>query len=80
MLQVVCRNTNRTSYVLGEITRQEAELAAGEDPAFNGIGIYLMVSDPERLDEPARVLAKFISEDAALHLANFFRANGFLER
>ena len=73
MFQVVARNTNRTSYVLGEITAQEAELAVSEDPAFTGKGVYLMVADNEKPRAPARVLAKFASEEAAAHLAAFFR-------
>ena len=80
MFQVVARNTEKTSYVLGEITAQEAELAVGEDPAFTGRGLYLMLAENENPHAPARVLAKFASEDAAAQLANFFRLNGFLER
>ena len=80
MFQVVARNTNRTSYVLGEITMQEAELAAHDDPAVTFQGLYLMEVDNGAPQEPARVLAKFTSEEAALSLATFFRSNGLLER
>ena len=38
-----------------------------------------MEVDNETPNEPARVLAKFASEEAALNLANFLRSNGFLE-
>ena len=79
MFQVVARNTNRTSYVLGEITTQEAELAAYDDSAFTCQGLYLMEVDKETPREPARVLAKFASEEAALNVANFLRSNGLLE-
>lgn len=79
MLQIVARNTNRTSYVLGEITAQESELVCNEDPAFTRHGLYLMVVDNENPRAPARVLAKFVSEDAAINLAEFFRSNGFLD-
>ena len=80
MFQVVARNTNRTSYVVGEITDQEAELAVDDDSIFTRQGLYLMVVDNETPHKPARVLAKFMSEAAAENLAIFFRSNGFLER
>ena len=79
MFQVVARNTNRRSYVLGEITTKEAELAAYDDSAFTHHGLYLMEVDNDAPREPARVLAKFTSEEAALNLAAFLRSNGFLE-
>ena len=80
MLITVARNTNRTSYVLGEVTSREAELATADDPTFTRHGIYLMLVDNDNPRAPARVLAKFASEDAARNLAAFFRANGFLEQ
>ena len=80
MFQVVARNTNRTTYVLGEITAQESELMCKEDVSFTRHGLYLMVVDNENPRAPARVLAKFSSEDAAMDLAAFFRSNGFLDR
>ena len=80
MFQIVARNSNRTSYVLGEITAQEAELAANDDTSFTCRGLYLMAVDNENPRAPARVLAKFASEEAAMNLATFFRSNGFLER
>ena len=80
MFQVVARNTNRTSYGLGEITAKEAEIAAYDDSAFTCQGLYLVEVDNEAPRKPARVLAKFASEEAAASLAAFFRSNGFLER
>ena len=80
MFQAIAKCTNRTSYVLGEITKVEAELASYDDSAFARQGIYLVAVDNENPREPGRVLARFASEEAAAHLANFFRANGFLER
>ena len=80
MLQVVARKTNRTSYVLGEITAREAELASIDDPTFDRKGLYLMEVDNEAPRESARVVAKFASEEAAVSLATFFRSMGLLER
>ena len=80
MFQVVARNNNRTDYILGEITAREAELVADDDSTITGKGLYLMVVDKENPRAPARVLAKFVSESAAMNLATFFRFNGFLER
>ena len=80
MFQVIARNTNRTSYVLGEITAQESELVCKEDASFTRHGLYLMIVDNENPRAPARVLAKFASEDAAMDLVAFFWSNGFLDR
>ena len=80
MFQVVARHTNRTSYVLGEITEQESQLIECDDATFTRQGVYLMMVDNENPREPARVLAKFASEDAAMNLAGFFRCNGFIEK
>ena len=79
MFQAVVRHTNRTSYFLGEITAQESELIEGDDVGFTRQGIYLMMVDNENPRAPARVLAKFVSEDAAMNLAVFFRRNGLIE-
>ena len=79
MLPTVARNTNRSSYVVGEITAQEAELAMSDDRSFTRHGVYLMVVDHDNPSLPARVLAKFASEEAARNLVAFFRDNGFLE-
>ena len=78
--QAVAKCTNRTTYVLGEITKEEAELASYDDTTFARQGVYLVAVDNENPKEPGRVLARFASEEAAAHLANFFRVNGFLER
>lgn len=80
MFQAIAKCNNRTSYVLGEITPEEAELASYDDSTFTCQGIYLLAVDNENPGEPAKVLARFASEEAAIHLAKFFRANGFLER
>ena len=80
MFQVVARHTNQTSYVLGEISNQEWELIDSDELSFTRQGIYLMMVDNENPREPAQVLAKFVSEDAALNLAGFLRRNGFIEQ
>lgn len=80
MFQAIAKCTNRTTYVLGELSRQEAELAAYDDSTFPRQGIYLLAVDNENPKGPGKVLARFASEEAATHLANFFRVNGFLER
>ena len=79
MFQAVVRCSNRQSYVLGEITKEEAEIAQGEDSTVSCQGIYLIAVDITRPKEPGEVLAKFISDEAAQHVANFFRAQGLLE-
>lgn len=79
MFQVVARCSNKSTYVLGEITKKEAENAKIDDPTISCQGIYLVAIDNEKPTEPGTVLAKFVSEDAARHLAQFFRAHGLLE-
>lgn len=79
MFQVIAKDTNHTSYVLGEITKQEAELASYDDSTFTCQGIYLLAVNNYNPREPGKILARFASEEAAAHLARFFRANGFLE-
>lgn len=80
MFQAIARCTNRTSYALGELTREEADLASYDDSSFTRQGLYLVAIDNENPREPGKVLARFASEEAATHLADFFRTNGFLER
>lgn len=80
MFQAVARHTNQTSYVLGEITEQESHLIDGDDASFTRQGLYLMIVDNENPREPTRVLAKFVSEDAAMDLAVFFRRNGLIDQ
>jgi len=75
-LQAIATFSNRESLCIGEITTQEAEIAQAENPDFDGFGLYLVAVDNNAPSAPARVLAKFSSEDAALTLAKFFRASG----
>ncbi|WP_306025654.1 hypothetical protein [Oceaniradius stylonematis] len=77
--QVIASFSNRESLCIGEITASEAELARESDPAIDGYGLYLMSVDNRNPTEPASVLAKFNSEDAARKLASFFRLSGKLE-
>lgn len=78
-IQAVARLTNHESLCICEITTKEAESAMADDPAFNGIGLYLVSVDVRNPSAPASVLAKFVSEDAAKTLASFFRLHGHLE-
>jgi hypothetical protein len=77
-LQAVATLSNRESLCIGEITAREAEIAQAENPDFDGFGVYLLAVDNYAPSAPAKVLAKFSSEDAALTLAKFFRASGAL--
>lgn len=77
--QVVAKSTNRSSLVIGEITAEEAEIARQENPFVDGKGIYLLSVDDELRATSGSVLAKFVSEDAAYQLAQFFRLSGRLE-
>lgn len=79
MFQAVARSNNRLSFVLGEATKEEIEIAKGDDPLLPSQGLYLIAVDNERPREPGTILARFTSEDAARQVAMFFRANGFLE-
>lgn len=78
-MQVVVKLSNRQSLCIGEITTKEAELGMADDPSIDGFGLYLVSVDRESPSEPGRILAKFVSEQAAGVLANFFRVNGYLE-
>ncbi|HEV7278373.1 MAG TPA: hypothetical protein VGN80_19000 [Devosiaceae bacterium] len=77
--QAIARLSNRESLCIGEITAKEADLAAEENPAFDGYGLYLIAVDTEAPSAPGRILAKFASDEAAQTLARFFRFNGVLE-
>ncbi|PKP93249.1 MAG: hypothetical protein CVT77_06280 [Alphaproteobacteria bacterium HGW-Alphaproteobacteria-16] len=77
--QAVAHGTNRCSLVIGEITAAEAEVAAADNPMVDGAGIYLVSVDNQCPAGIGEVLAKFVSEDAARELANFFRVTGRLE-
>jgi hypothetical protein len=77
-LQAIATLSNRESLCIGEITAQEAEVAQVENPDFDGFGLYLVAIDNESPSSPARVLAKFASEESAMTLAKFFRATGAL--
>lgn len=77
--QAVAQSSNRTSLVIGEITASEADAASADNPMVDGAGIYLVSVDNQCPSGIGEVLAKFVSEDAALELANFFRITGRLE-
>lgn len=77
--QAVAKSTNRSSLVIGEISAFEAEAARHENPFIDGRGIYLISVDNETKNAVGNVLAKFVSEDAARELAQFFRLTGRLE-
>lgn len=78
-MQVVASLSNAESLCIGEITEREREIAAAEDPSIDGNGLYLLSVSVRSPREPARVLAKFSSEEAATRLAQFFRMSGRLE-
>lgn len=77
--QAVAKSTNRSNLVIGEITAVEAEIARHDYPIVDGRGIYLISIDRESNSGIGNVLAKFVSEDAAYELAQFFRLTGRLE-
>jgi hypothetical protein len=79
MFQAVAKCNNRTSFVIGEATKDEIEIAQGEDPSLSCQGLYLIAIDTENPRAAGSILARFTSEEAAGRLANFFRVNGFLE-
>jgi hypothetical protein len=79
MFNVVARLSNKQSFVLGEISEAEAELAQADDPSVTCQGVYLIVVDNDRPKDPGTVLARFVSEDAALKVARFFRFQGLLD-
>ena len=73
-IQVVANFTNQQSLCIGEITSSEAE--------YNGvdeIGTYLMALNKAEPTHPCTVLAKFVSEEAAVLLGKFFRLHGHME-
>lgn len=77
--QAVAHFTNSKSLVIGEITAAEAREASVEDESIDGKGIYLLSVSRENPSSIAGVLAKFVSEDAAAELAQFFRLRGALD-
>jgi hypothetical protein len=79
-IQVVANLSNRKSLCIGEITTKEAADASVDDPSIDGSGLYLVSVNNDDPSGPGTVLAKFVSEHAALTLANFFRAYGSLEK
>lgn len=79
MFQVVAKCSNRHSFVLGEITQEEAERAQADDPSITCQGLYLISVDNDNPRAPGKVLARFVSEEAAQQVARFFRSQGLLE-
>lgn len=61
MFQAVARCNNKSTYVLGGITKAEAENAKADDPTVTCQGVYLVVVDNEHPSAPGTVLAKFVS-------------------
>jgi hypothetical protein len=78
-LQAVAHFTNSKSLVIGEITDAEAREASLEEESIDGKGLYLLAVDRQNPMNVAGVLAKFVSEEAAAELAQFFRLRGALE-
>ena len=78
-LQAVARFTNAKSLVIGEITDVEAREASVDDESIDGRGIYLLSVSNDSPMSICGVLAKFVSEEAAAELAQFFRLRGALE-
>lgn len=79
-MQIVSPLSNRVSLCIGEITTTEALNAMVDNPAFDGEGLYLVSVDQSNPQKQGEVLAKFVSEDAARVLANYFRVYGAIER
>ena len=79
MFQAVIKGRNKHSYVLGGITPQEAELAAEGDAAVTMQGLYLVEVDNDNPKLAGRVMAKFVSEEAAHDFAKMFQIHGLLE-
>ncbi len=78
-LQAVAHFTNSKSLVIGEITDAEAREASVDDESIDGKGIYLLSVNRDDPMSIGGVLAKFVSEEAAAELAQFFRLRGALE-
>jgi hypothetical protein len=77
--QAVAKSTNSVSLVIGEISDREAEIAAPNNPFVDGRGLYLISVDERSDSGIGNVLAKFVSEEAAHEVAQFFRLSGRLE-
>jgi hypothetical protein len=78
-MQAVATLSNHKSLCIGEITSREAEIVKGDHPIVDGYGLYLIAVDARNPSAAGTVLAKFLSEDAAAVLAQFFRIHGRLE-
>lgn len=78
-LQAVAHFTNSKSLVIGEITDAEAREASIDDESIDGKGLYLLAVKRDDPRSIGGVLAKFVSEEAAAELAQFFRLRGALE-
>ena len=78
-MQAVATMSNQHALCVCEITTKEACDAMNDDPAFDGFGLYLVRVDKHQPSAPAKVLAKFISEEAAGVVARFFSVQGHLE-
>ncbi len=76
--QAIANLSNKTTLCIGEITSKEALTASEGNPGFDGYGLYLVAVDARNPSSAGEVLAKFVSEDAATKLAQFFRVHGHL--
>jgi len=79
MFQAVIRGRNKLSYALGAITPKEAELADSDEIQITTQGLYLVEVDNDNPKAAGRVMAKFVSEEAAHDFAKMFRIHGLLE-
>ena len=79
-MQVVAPLSNQKALCICEITTREAEAAMAVQPDFDGSGLYLVSVDSREPWKPASVLAKFLTDDAAAVLAQFFRIHATVEQ
>ena len=78
-MQVVAPLSNQKALCICEITTAEAESAMAIQPEFDGSGLYLVSVDSRKPWLPGTVLAKFLTDDSATVLAQFFRIHGSIE-
>ncbi len=64
--------TNATMLCIGGITRREAEIGQNDDLPIDGKGYYLFLADETEPKRPIQILAKFLTEIEAGHLARLF--------
>ena len=70
--------SNHRLLCLGPITRAEAE-AVGDEAGFcDGFGHYLFVADEQEPRGDVEIVAKLVSEEAAVRLSELLRARRVL--